>query len=270
VTYPVLLGRVRITTINQTIRFVEGVSNRTATIAAGSYYLRGDGSARDLLKAIVDAMNAAPSASNTYSGTLVVSADKDTISIEVTITRATGSDTFSIAWANAATTLQAELLGFPETDTANDAADKVGTLSPRGTWVSTDVVAEYEQWREAVVGRERVTNGRTYGVRRSTDAIDRELVVEDIQVERATYDGAGADPEACAMAFTSYVAGGQPLEFHLCEPDTFPALVGPSAATIVGVYVLGEGPAGLMRPARGRGRGVPLYDFTLPLMEFAP
>ena len=67
-----------------------------------------------------------------------------------------------------------------------------------------------------------------------------------------------------------YVAGGQPLEFHLCEPSTFPALVGPGDTTLIGVYVIGEAPAGVFRPARGRGRGVPLYDFTLPLMEFAP
>ena len=65
----VLCKAIVVTSANNTIIFREDGSgtDRTATIAAGTYYLIGDDSASDILGVIVAAMNNAPLAENTHS-----------------------------------------------------------------------------------------------------------------------------------------------------------------------------------------------------------
>jgi hypothetical protein len=67
--YRMLASEVILTTSNNTIIFRENGSgtNRTATIAPGSYYLDFSGDAKDLAKAIVDAMIAGSGIAATYA-----------------------------------------------------------------------------------------------------------------------------------------------------------------------------------------------------------
>lgn len=119
----VVFGRVTIATgVNDVLIFYDGTSNRTATVAAGDYYVRGDSVStsgqKDLLSALATALNTAPSSGIT-DFTVTVDHAVGSGQGKVTIASA-GLSTFQLLWTNASTTFDAAgsaQLGF---DTSAD------------------------------------------------------------------------------------------------------------------------------------------------------
>ena len=109
--YPVLLGAVVVVTgTNDRIRWREVATTNNATIAAGTYFLRGDGAADDLCLAIKTAIEAAGASANTYSVVAARSLTPTAAHTAVTLTRLTGADSFGIVVDGLAHPLAAKIL----------------------------------------------------------------------------------------------------------------------------------------------------------------
>jgi hypothetical protein len=146
VSYPVILRAIVIDGTNNAINFREGANTAVAAITPGTYFLRGDGTADDLLAAIKAGLETnvgARTSVNTYTVAITWSADPAAPTATVTITRASGADTFQLLFATS-TTFDAGVIGFPQTDTALNASPKASTLSPSAAWASSDVYRELE------------------------------------------------------------------------------------------------------------------------------
>ncbi len=118
---------------SKTIVFHEdGVaSDRTATIAAGDYWLNGIGAASSIMNVIASAMDSAPSASNTYTGTYQGKWDEGAYNCHASIgtsgtsVKILGTSTFDLT-----------TIGFPQSDTTF-LATLNSTLSSAATWTSS-------------------------------------------------------------------------------------------------------------------------------------
>jgi hypothetical protein len=257
-TYPVLCGAIVITTANQGIRFKEGVNTNTATIATGTYYLRGDGAAGDLLPAIVTALQAANASANTYTATVSRNIDAASAHTTVTITRATGADNFQILWADALTTFDETLLGFTA-NTVDDGNPKTSTQACAACWVSTDILRELEPFGERIASVPRRANGGVVGVSRSAHmtswAIGFAFVAEARMLKRRALSVDGDTLEGFVKRF----GAGAAFEVHETALSSGTTLAAISASTLVAVMHWSEETVSGFRPRR-IGPGVPLYD----------
>jgi hypothetical protein len=153
------LGRpIVITSSNRRLRLTEGASTFSADLAAGTYWLKGDGASDDLCKALKDALDNASAGGNAYSVTLTLS-PVSLPSAVVTVTRTTGSATFALLWADGSTTLPAIVFGFASANTANNSNAKAGALSPSSLWYSGEAVSEDEPGASAETFVDRALSG---------------------------------------------------------------------------------------------------------------
>lgn len=214
---PVLLHAVVIDSTNGGLRITEGANTSTTLIPAGTYYLRGDGTADDLLLAIKTAMetNTAPRVSvNTYTVAVAWSTDPAAVSAVVTITRATGADTFGVLWADALTTFDQALLGFAVSDTVNASA-KTSTKSPSAVWVCDGVYREYEPADAPQGYSKRARSGFVRQGKTGETHKDRGLVVSFVSAARTHEMHIAADPERAFNRFLDRWRAGRPAELHL-------------------------------------------------------
>lgn len=259
-TYPVLLGAIVITTANNRIRFKEGLNTGNADIAPGTYYLRGDGAAGDLLPALVSALNNATTGSaNTYTITTSRNIDTSSPHTTITITRATGTDNFQILWADGLTTFDRALLGFAA-NTADNASAKTSTQACAAAWISNDILSELEPFGERVVSVPRKANGGVVGVSRSAHmtswALGFAFVHEDRMLRRRSLSVDGDTLEGFLVRF----GAGAAFELHEVALASGVTLAALSAATRIGVMHWSEETLATFKPQR-IGPGVPLYDF---------
>lgn len=262
--YPVMLGAIVLTSANNVLRFTEGASTNNATIAAGTYYLRGDGAAGDLLPALVTALQNAGASANTYTATVAWNVDPANLGARITITRVSGSDSFGVLWADAATTFDEALLGFSVNDTVGAVA-KVSTANCAAAWVSNDVAREIEPYSERVVSVPRAVSGRVQGVTRSSRmqswrvglafvAERRMLIASDFSLTNGeTLEG-----------FLERFGAGAALELHEGQISSGTVLGSLSSSTLVDVCHFSEETLSRFEPTRV-GPGVPLYSFDLRL-----
>lgn len=263
--YPVLLGAIVIRAgVNDAIRITEGATTATATIAAGTYYLRGDGATGDLCPALVTALQGATASLNAYSATVSFNVDPALAHSTLTITRTSGADSFGILWGDALTKFDAPLLGFT-TSTAVNASAKVSTQSCAAAWVSNDMAREIEPFSERVVSVPRAVSGRVSGVTRSDRMQSWRLGLAFIDERRTFVARALAVASDALEGFMERFGPGSSFELH--EQPTIAAgttLAALSASTERDECCFSEETLSTYSPTR-LGPGVPLYSVDMKL-----
>lgn len=260
-TYPVMLGAIVLTSANNAIRFKEGATTATASIAAGTYYLRGDGTSGDFFPALVTALEAATASTNTYTATIARSIAPGTAHSLVTITRATGSDDFQILWADALTTFDETLLGFTA-NTADDANPKTSTQACAGAWVSNDGMGELEPYSERVASVVRSASGRLSGVSRSARMQSWRMRLLFVEERRLFVEQALAGSQDTLEGFMETFGAGAAMELHDADVSSGTTLAALSTSTLVDVVHFSEDALTRFEPTRV-GPGVPLYSLPL-------
>ncbi len=263
--YPVTLGAIVLTSANNVLRFNEGALPTTdATIAPGTYYLRGDNAVGDLCLAIKTALEAANGGSvNTYSVTVSRSIDPAAAHTTVTITRTAGADNFGVLWASTATTFDQALLGFIAND-ATTALPKGSALAPAAAWVCNDVAREIEPFSERVVSVPRAVSGRVQGVTRSARMQSWRLGLAFVDERRVFVEHALSGAQDTLEGFMERFGAGAAFELHEAQVSSGTTLAALSSSTLVDVAHFSEDTLSRFEPTR-LGPGVPLYSIDLRL-----
>lgn len=209
----VLLQQVEITSSTNAIRVKEAATTSTLSIAAGSYYLRGDGEADDLCLALKTALET-HAGTNTYNVTVAWSTDPASPAATVTIAIATGTNTFQILWADAATTFDEALIGFDNSNTADNTSAKTSTLSPLCAWVSPEAPEVCEEHPEYDASMARARSGRVRGLRRGGPYHILDLSFALCDSRRVLRSDNTSDPAATFASFLEQVGDGTSFEVH--------------------------------------------------------
>jgi hypothetical protein len=210
--FPCLLGLIVIDSTNDALRVTENAVDETKTIAHGNYYLRGDGSSDDICKAFTDAVQS-HSGTNTYSFTCLFNTDPAVANISFTLDRATGTHTFGVKFANAATTFDATILGFPQTD-QTPATQQASTKSSSALWIGNDIVRAFEPTGSWERNSSRALTGKTLSVSRRTEQRDILWVQENIHEKRFNEESITTDPYRALNRFLQRHAGGRRFEWN--------------------------------------------------------
>lgn len=258
-----MLGAIVLTSANNKLRFKEAAgATADASILPGTYYLRGDGAAGDLCPAIVTALQNAGASANTYTVTVARSIDPAAAHTTVTITRASGTDTFQIV-VDGTQTFDMTLLGFTAS-TANDANPKTSTQSCAAAWVCNDVAREIEPYSERTVAVPRAVSGRVQGVTRSARMQSWRLGLAFVDERRTYVENALAGAQDTLEGFLERFGAGASLELHEQPSVTGTVLAALSSSTLVDVVHFSEDTLSRFEPVR-LGPGVPLYSIDLRL-----
>lgn len=266
-----LLSAIVLDDSNRDISIREGFSTTTISLPAGTYRLRGDGASDDLCKVLVDAIEAATPSTNTYAITVTGSVDGAEPAAVVEIAVASGTEDFSLRFADGDTTFDAGLLGFPQTNTAHDADPKTSSLSPSPLWVSSQPFTSRRHRVEHAASVRRARSGLVRGTHRGGPfamlAYDLELEHPGrTHTEEAIAAGVGSGDRATWDAFLGLVADGRAIEVHEAEAsgDVLEQL---TALTTIGAgWHLDEETASVFDPER-REPGLARFAWRLGLLE---
>lgn len=268
-TYPVFSGRIAITSANNVIKFSEDGSALTCTLTAGTYFLRNSSTTTDAdnflyhLKTQLEATGA-----NTYTITIALSISAGSPSATITVTRASGSVTFALLFANAATTFDPAILGFAASDTADDANAKASTLSPSCLWVGPDVLEQSDPDYENDATISRAMGGQVRGFKRGGPYDVRDLSFAFIDPKRAIASAIAADPDRAWSEWWSLHSDGRRFEYHEAAISSGSTLAALSASTKVGTaWHLDEDSVKAMRPRRLQP-GLELYGWPARLLGY--
>ena len=261
----VLLGAITIDSTNNALVVKEGATTTTLTIASGTYYLRGDGTSGDFAVALKTVLES-HGGSNTYTITVIHRSDDAQAHASVVVTRATGSNDFSLLFANASTTFRGEDIGFEQTDTTHDAFGKTGTITPRTVWVSGQVrTSSTPRFRTRFVSR-RSWAGRPHGVRRGAMVQDRVVVVEYQSAGRTLTE---SEP-VTGTSFQSWLdvcGDGRQIEMHESDITSEPIVDALGTSTRIGsTWTLAQSIVEDWEPTRFQP-GIPIYSWSIPLEE---
>ena len=268
-TYPVILPVIVIDSTNKAIRMTENATTSTINLVEGSYFLRGDGSADDLLLALKTALDSHPNVTtpNTYTVTIARSINSAAVSGAVTVTRATGSSSWGVLWADALTTFDQALLGFVANDTVN-ASPKVSTVSPSGQWVSNEIIKRRDPRTEVDVKQVRTRSGAVGGGRRGGPYSVRLVQFEYVNEKRTDAMLNTTDPTAAFSSVFALLSTLRRFELHFATLATSPALAALSSTTRQGTaWHLDEASAEEFEP-RKLSAGTPLYSWGLRLLGY--
>jgi len=271
----VALGAIEIITgINDVVRITETATTYSATLPAGTYYLRGDGTSSDFCAILGTWLSNASFGGNSYTVSMTtngttVSWDTDpaNVSAKVYVARTSGAATFKILWNDAATTFDSDSIGFVTEKGAADANPEISTLSPYACWVANDYHKDIEPHTKWVINASELASGDTSVVRRSDKIQSISLVFQWIDARRVWMRSRSSDTAATVERFIDVNNDGRPIEIHeqsllSSSVTTLSAL---SSSTLVGTaWRLGDG-GGDALDAKRTELGVDLYDMTLTL-----
>lgn len=264
---PILLDAVVIDDDNDTIRIIENAVTTDVAIAHGTYTLRGDGSATDLLKAVTDALTTATGA-NTYAGTVTFDSDSDNVAAVVVIAR-TGTNTWGIQWAATQTTFDPAWLGFAEANvTPANVASTTSTKTPTTCWVSNcdpaDTEPDYDADGYTFVGNSGAVAAGLYGGPFTLHT----LALEMVDGERMHETLNTTDPAAALSTFWRRAIRGGWFEVHLCElaSASVTTTEQPDSGTLLGAYHLHEDSQKSLKTAR-LNRASSLWSWALRLRK---
>ena len=218
--YPLLRRAITITSANNVIRFRENATTTNATVAPGVYFLKATGGLLDAIKA---ALEAAPTGStNTYTLSLTVSVVAGQPTGVVTITRATGTDGFTVAGADVLTTFPLHAIGFDLITTGTSSSPRSSTLSPSALWVSNDMLTIDEPDITGEVFGETPSRGGSLSAGAQSDAWDRyRWAVAYVARRRVWQEANPTDPNATWEAFWRRIRSAPVLELARIDPTTF-------------------------------------------------
>lgn len=249
-TYPAYLQAVTITTgVNDTIVFDEGAGNLTATLAAGTYFLRGYAAADDLGIEIADAMTAA---GGSYTASL--SQSTTTNGATVTLTKSTG--TFKLSLANSTFPL-ADLLGFTSSNETL-AASQSGADFAKINWVSNQPLAGREISNASNITQHLTAEGQIHTYVGQDGLVSRLLEHELVSAAK-TKDATGGN--ASFEAWWGRAREGHRFEFH-DTTETSGTLDTLSGSTLKDTLTMGEEACRSFAPAR-LSRGLALYSWSI-------
>ena len=260
--YPVALGAIVLTTSNNRLRFREAAGAvGNVDLTAGTYYLRGDGAAGDLLLELKNKLDAFGVGGNTYTITVTRSIDPALAHTTITITQS-GGLTFGLV-VDGSQTFDYALIGF-SASTANDTAAKTSTKACAACWGSNDVAREIEPYSERVVAVPRAVSGRVQGVTRSARMQSWRLGLAFVDERRMLVENALAGTQDTLEGFMERFGAGASMELHEQQSVTGTTLAALSSSTLVDVVHFSEDALLRFEPTR-IGPGVPLYSLDLRL-----
>lgn len=260
--HPIFLRAIVVDSTNKNIRMKEGATTATVSLVEGTYYLRGDGAADDLLKIVDDALTS-HAGTNTYVVAVTWSADPDAVSAVVTITQ-TGGATFQLLFADALTTFLPGWIGFPATNTADSTAAKSSTLSPSSTWVADGPYRELLPMDRPLGYAKRARSGRVRRGSTGETRKDRLLGLSFVVAARTHEMHIAADPDRAFNRFLDSWRAGSPAEFHLATATGF-VLGALSSSTEQGSgwHIGGEGDDEFAPPRLNPATGLYAWDLEL-------
>lgn len=267
VVYYLFLGEVTLVgpTTDGRLSVAEGAGDdSSADIAAGTYFLRGDGTSDDLCKALKDAIEAAAGTANTYSVSVAFTVAAGVPIATVSIARATGGASFILKWATS--TLSPAAFGFATTNTANDATTKVSTLTPSSVWAPNEPPSHDDPLPEAIGAQVRTKGGQVRTFDGGGPFLVRALELELITAERTLQEAIPADLARSYEKWWSRHRDGRRFEVHrLTVSGT--TLQAPTSSTRLGTFVLDEASCAAPRPRR-TSPGMPRYGWPLGLRGY--
>lgn len=187
---------------NNVLRFVEAATpgtNRNATLAQGTFFWRGDGSADDLAVRLKTALDAA--GTQVYTVTLA-----DTGLLTVSAAAA-----FDLRWSNAATTVSDALFGWTNADTGNGTSH-TSPLQVGNAWHPEQVyVDDSERVPRYASTMTSLMNGRTRTQRWGSRTVRRILV--DVLPPRKVYQAEEVRSQEAFEWFYAWLSQGRRFEF---------------------------------------------------------
>lgn len=273
--FVVVLGAIVIDASNNKLSITEVATPNLATIASGTYYLRGDGTASDFCLALKTALEAAGASANTYSVTpttdgTTVSWDTApaNVSGKVRIARLAGADNFKIGWVTAGTTFVPAMLGFAVEKGAADANVEVSTLSPTTAWVANEYHRDIVPGTRWDIQATDIASGDTNVVRRGDKMQTRTIAFQWIDGRRLWLSLNTTDSRATLESFIDSNNDGRPVELHeqTLLSSSVTTLGALTSSTRVGVaWRLAEGSGDRVDASRAQ-LGLDLWDFDIVLV----
>jgi hypothetical protein len=252
-TYPVYLLGIQIRTgVNDTIVFDEGGGNLTATIAPGLYYLKTDGAADDLSKAITDALTAA---GDTYSAIQVNYQDPTQQS---TIRFLVASGTFKLVLASSTFPLQVYLGMTPANETLS--SGQTGANGTAIVWVSNQPLAGQEVSRVSDISQHITAQGQVHTYV-GQDALATRLLEHELVAALKTKGDHRSFENWWALA-----RQGFPFQYH-SKAQSAGLVNSLDSTTLVDTLVLGEDACRSFAPAR-LSRGLALYSWAIECRRY--
>jgi len=262
--YPCLRGAIVLTSSNNRLRFKEGAGAvGNVDLAAGTYYLRSDNTGSLALE-IASKLSAFGAGGNTYVVDVTGDIDPANPGVTVTITRATGTDTFQLV-VDGSETFDMDLIGFPST-TANDANPKTSSVSAAGAWVGNDILREREPFGERMADVSRRGNGGVIGVSMSAHMTSWALGFAFVHEDRMLLKINAADPDATLEAFVKRFGGGAAFEAEEIDISSGTTFTIDDGGNTFAVLHWSAESVQTFRPRR-IGPGVPLYDIDMVAHE---
>jgi len=226
----------------------DSAGDTTATIAPGTYYLLGDGTASDLLEAYRDALDGIAGGVGVYTTNI----DLDTFLVTVLC-----DIPYRVTWGD----FDGVDLGYLA-DLTDDAEDQDTDSFPRGFWLP-DACAERVDEKPRALGSQIATvGGQTYTHDRSGQAWSDLIIVwpwlEEDHVEALGLSAAN-QPRTLYKCWERW-RDGRPLQIH----SALTSASNLSSSTLIGTFVL-DGAHLQAIHAQRQGPGVPFYT-TEPVL----
>jgi len=253
-TYPAYLLGIKIRTgINDTIVFNEGAGNLTATIAAGTYYLKNDSAADDLALAITTAMTAA---GGTYSSVQLNYQDPGSQS-QFFVTISAG--TFRFILASSTFPLQTYLGMTSANETL--ASSQGGADGIAINWISNQPLAGKETSRASDIAQHITAQGQIHTYVGQDGLVMRTLEHELVNATKTKGDD--------HRAFENWwLLARQGFQFQYHEKTQTSGLLGLlDSSSLVDTLVLGEDACRSFAPAR-LSRGLALYSWAISCRRY--
>jgi hypothetical protein len=220
------------------------------------------GPTNELALAIRNGLDAFGGGGNSYTVTASQSIDTAASHTLLTVTRATGTDTFQIV-VDGSTTFDMALIGIVAT-TANDALAKTSTRSCAAAWASNDAYANLEPFSERVASITRAASGRVSGVSRSDRMQSWRVGLGFVHLSRTFVVDALLTAADTLEGFIERFGAGASLEMHDCLLTSGTTMAPRTFSTLVDVVHFSEDALTTYEP-QAIGAGVPLYALDLTL-----
>ena len=220
------------------------------------------GPTNELALAIRNGLDAFGGGGNTYTVTAAQSIDTAAAHTLLTVTRATGTDTFQIV-VDANQTFDMALIGIVAT-TANDALAKTSTRSCAAAWVSNDAYANLEPFSERVASITRAASGRVSGVSRSDRMQSWRVGLGFVHLSRTFVVDALLTAADTLEGFIERFGAGASFEMHDCLLSSGTTMAPRTFSTLVDVVHFSEDALTTYEP-QAIGAGVPLYALDMTL-----
>lgn len=216
-----MLSAVEIDADNDTIMLDELGVVAVATLTHGTFFVRGDGTADDLLANIATALGAAFVGGNTYGVTLTTNGTIPSLNVTasspsgiVRVAGILGGNVYRVRWLHASTTFDPAILGFAAEKAAANLNSETSTLSPSAIWVPSDRHIDLIPELATVRAENELASGGLDVVDRSDVAHSRRVLFQLIDGRRVWAHRITSDPDRSWGRFWSRVKDGRALELH--------------------------------------------------------